>query len=998
MTDVHRTVVRARDLLVAHLRFHGLELDPSGTTLTPSGSGDPLIAVELPPQHAVEQTFDLEEPASDDIPAARSRLAAWSRVVFRVPASVTSVPLQLAPLLALLEDCELAVVDAALPRSADPQPPGCLSFGLFAPSGPKLRAPAAEETAVELPFRLIVSPPGAAGFLHHTRPFTTEGRTELWHSQLGVAPHTLGELDASDRSVRAVWLRTGDSEQTWDPEHPVPAQPIPPDTRFQWPLDHERRHEIVHLSANFNARPSVALDPRAISVRRLALTSLGATVDLRGEWTPPGGMSIEEWVHRAAVGRDHFVRVVTAGWLLPFGHRASRVDIFERRFAGARDEEGRPRWRARPALEWRRTFVVVREPVREYTPATAPSDRIGRAMPLRWVRVRTLITPELAAPAGNAFSITLADGTPFAFDVQGGDRSVDAQNLAEFRSSMWFVAQNAGPNDISAAITAFGQQPAELAGTAGDGRGVPLDVVAADKQPGDDATWRVHTITWAAVAGTARGSTVAHPAPFHPQAASIGLRMPAVEVVTGSQAATTITFHERFLEHGLDAGQNPGAVVASLPTLPLGFQGKGDRAGGLVRPELGVSGLSVRVGPVAGPKLDDVASGAFNPSDFFAGAAPKLFGILELDRLLKATGLLDGTGTPRAPKLLTDPLGAARFQWEPQLRDYPDSPGPIFLATPDSRLTVLVDAHAPAAPEISCTLEHFRLRLVPGFEAIELHFAKAAFAVRSGKPDVEIELAEPVKFIGALSFVETLTKFIPVDAFSDPPSLDVTPSGAELGLRLALPSLTLGMFSLENVSFGAGVLVPFDERALAVRFEFCRRHEPFLLTVSALGGGGFFSMELDARGLQRLEAALEFGASLSMNFGVASGGVHIMAGIYLAYESEKGVALTGYLRAGGNVSVLGLISVSIELYLSLTYEPASGKAVGRATLTVEIDIFLFSTSVEISCERKFAGSASDPSFEQVMSRYRPDEPGVGDGELEVRAGAWPWAQYCEAYG
>src|SRR5215212_9033725 len=144
MTEVHRTVVRARDLLVAHLRFHGLELDPSGTALLPTGSGDPLIIVELPPQHVVEQTFDSRSPASDDIPAARSRLAAWSRVVFRLPASVTSVPLQLASLLALLEDCELEVVDAALPRSADPQPPGCLSLGLFAPSGPKLRAPAGD--------------------------------------------------------------------------------------------------------------------------------------------------------------------------------------------------------------------------------------------------------------------------------------------------------------------------------------------------------------------------------------------------------------------------------------------------------------------------------------------------------------------------------------------------------------------------------------------------------------------------------------------------------------------------------------------------------------------------------------------------------------------------------------------------------------------------------------------------------------------------------------
>jgi hypothetical protein len=996
MTDVRRTVVRARDLFVAQLRFHQLDLDPSGTRLTPAGAGDPLIVVEFPPQHLVEQTFHAKALPSDGIPAAASRIAAWSRVVFRVPATVTSVPLELAPLLALLERCELKVVDAALPRSADPQPPGCLSFGLFAPGGPALRLPTPDETAVELPFRLILSPPSAAGFVHATLPrAASDGWTELWHSELGVTPGSLGEPGAANRSVRAVWLRTGDSGYVWDPERPVYAGAASPlDEMFRRPLDHERRHEIVHLSANFNARrlrPSVSLDPRAIAVRRLALTSLGASLNLHGEWAPPSTMSIEEWVHRAAVGRDHFVRVVEAGWLLPFGHRASLVEIFERRFDRAKD------WPARPALEWGRTFVVVREPVREYAPAVAPSQRIGRGMPLRWVRVRTLITPELAGATGKAFPIRLVGGEAFEFDLQGGDAGVDEPNVVEFRSPMWFVAQNAVQTDIDAAVTGFGKHPAALAGDpAGAGRGVPLDVVVAEKMPGDDSTWRAHTITWAAAAATPRASAETHPAPFHPQAASIGLRIPAVEVVAAAPADTTIEFHERYLEHGLDVGQNPGAVVAGLPKLPLTFQGKGDRAGGLVRPELGITGLSARLGPVAGAKLDDIASGAFNPSDFFGGAAPKLFGVLELDHLLKATPLLDGA-VPRAPKLLTDPLGAAKFEWEPQLRDYPDAPKAIFVTSPDSHLKVIVDAHAPTAPEISCTLQHFRLRLVPDFEAVELHFAKAAFAVRSGKPDVEIELAERVKFIGALSFVETLTKVIPVDAFSDPPSLDVTPSGAEAGLSLSLPSVTLGMFSLESVSLGAGVLVPFDERVLAVRFSFCRRHEPFLLTVSALGGGGFFLIELDARALQRLEAALEFGASLSMNLGVASGGVHVLAGIYFAYESEKGVALTGYLRVGGNVSVLGLISVSIELNLSLSYESASGKAVGRATLTIEIDIFLFSTSVEISCERKFAGSASDPSFEQVMSRYLEDEPGVGDKELEVRAGEWPWKEYCQAY-
>jgi hypothetical protein len=102
-----------------------------------------------------------------------------------------------------------------------------------------------------------------------------------------------------------------------------------------------------------------------------------------------------------------------------------------------------------------------------------------------------------------------------------------------------------------------------------------------------------------------------------------------------------------------------------------------------------------------------------------------------------------------------------------------------------------------------------------------------------------------------------------------------------------------------------------------------------------------------------------------------------MAGIYFKIESAKGCTLTGYLRLGGNMSVLGLISVSIELNLSFTYKDP-GKAYGRAVITVEIDIFLFSTSVEVECERQFAGSSSDPPFEALMP------PG-------------PWHEYCAAY-
>jgi hypothetical protein len=994
-TVVRRTVVRASDLLVAELRFHNLQLDASAGSLEPTGAGDPLIVLHVPPQHVTERRLLPKENPTDEGIASRSLIAGWSRVAFRPPASFASVPFRLEAVLALLGDCELQVVDAALPRSDDPSPPGCL-FALvpWLSSGPTpvLRAPGDDETSLELPFRLFLSPPGAAGFVHRAAPLVSAaGRVELWHSQLGIAPRTLGSPSAEDRTVRGIWLRAGDdAPQAWDPQAPI--QPPKPDgdsnyDPFPTTLDYNARYQIVHLSANFRARPSVAIYPRSIPVRRMALTSLGATLDLRGEWQPPAGMSLEEWAHRATLGRDHFVRIVKAGWLFPFGHRASRVDIFERRF------EANP---ARAALVRTRIFVVTREPLRLYDPAAAPTPQLGRTMPLRRLRVRTLITAELEEPANQrAFEIRDVSGTPVLFHLEGADET-DGGNVVEFRMPLWFVAQDAVPTEVGGAVTGFGQHAADVGGDGSADGGVPLELaVEPNQRPSGDSTWHVRSITWSGDQ-TTPPSADPPPPPFYPRAASTALRIPAVEAITGAAAATNAVFHPRYVEHGFNPDQNPGAVVASISSVALGFAGKGDRAGGLVRPELDVKGLSRVLGPVAGAKVDDVASGAFNPSDFFAGALPKLFGVLELDRLLKATPLVEGASR-RAPQLIQAPAGAV-LDWEPQLRDYPDPPKAIFVTTPGSRLKLHVEAQAKQAPTIDCTLEQFVLRLVPDFQCIELHFDKASFVTKAGKPDIAVQL-ERIEFVGALSFVERLRRIIPLDGFSDPPAINVTPSGADATLSLSVPSLTLGMFSLENISFGAGFLVPFDERSLAVRFNFCQRQEPFLLTVSALGGGGFFLVEFDARQLQRLEAALEFGASLSMNFGVASGGVHVMAGIYFAYETDKGAVLTGYFRAGGNVTALGIVSVSIELYLALVYEAPSGKAVGEASLTIEIEVFLFSTSVEIRCQRKFAGSASDPSFEQVMRRYEVSEEGVGAAPtgMELTAGAWPWQEYWEAY-
>lgn len=340
-----------------------------------------------------------------------------------------------------------------------------------------------------------------------------------------------------------------------------------------------------------------------------------------------------------------------------------------------------------------------------------------------------------------------------------------------------------------------------------------------------------------------------------------------------------------------------------------------------------------------------------------------------------------------------DPAGLsvrARFDWRPTLTNFPDvaDGDALFVVRPDGFL-LSVEARASGADgvgvDVLAELRQFALNLFPGAPLMRLAFDRIAFRAASGrKPEVDV-VFNGIEFVGVLGFIETLKRLIPFDAFSDPPYLDVSADGVVAGFDVALPGVAVGVFNLENVSLGADARVPFlGDEALTIGFHFCTRDKPFRLTVMMIGGGGFVGIRLSPKGLVLLEMALEAGACLSVNLGVASGSVSVMVGLYLRLEGEAG-SLTGYFRIRGEVDVLGLISASITLELSLTYEFGTGKMVGRASITIEVEIFFFSFSVSVSCERRLAGSNGDPTFEQQIGV-------LADGSSPA------WAQYCAAFG
>ena len=109
-----------------------------------------------------------------------------------------------------------------------------------------------------------------------------------------------------------------------------------------------------------------------------------------------------------------------------------------------------------------------------------------------------------------------------------------------------------------------------------------------------------------------------------------------------------------------------------------------------------------------------------------------------------------------------------------------------------------------------------------------------------------------------------------------------------------------------------------------------------------------------------------------------------MAGVYFKMSTTKGTELTGYFRCGGYLSVLGLISISLEFYLAFTYRDKGGgrnEIWGQASVTVSVKVLCFSASVKLSIEKRFAGPAGDPTLDAgaLGRRLAGVLPGVRPG-------------------
>jgi hypothetical protein len=974
--------------------------------------------------------------------AFKARIAAPSRLVFRVPPG-RNIPFSVEGLL------DWSGLEPML------HPIAALGEGASATeraAAPPISAPTVDQTSIELPYRLLISPDNSTEWRHRPQPFGKSGRYELWHTRLvSTNGDNFNELDPEHPAkLRAIWSPDYRPDLKLEDRNRQGTETIDKDKAGRSALSDDDRHQLVVLTSAFHGyesdlsilmpsiikghNQSVAMShvfnfsstpylPKPFHASQVMLSPLGGWLRSRGEWTPPrkakavkrgrifdvstskglrelvtplslsdvnevslqsfvdltdnGFLSnsvkasveqldLSEWVHIATQGRDHYVRVVYEGELWPFRHKAAMVKITERKFVQ------RPDLTVIACLV-QRVFIVVREPEKNIFRYDSPLTK---------VRLTTLVTPNLAEPKtiGTLFRTfwinvgTEAAQQKFRFHAVGTDhdnREVDFTIPLIFAS----ISDTSIPTNktlIDGAYNLAKDRAADFLGAK-----LAFTPLAASENP----LLATRTVLFEAVEASRP-----------PRLLNAEITIPSLVELLGKNTPINIIYDDTgdnsYVKNGYVPANATGVFAKLVDVTPLGF--RADQAGGFATPNQTLTALSRAQGPVAG-SIDKAMVDSFEPDKIFPPTAPGgvtglplLFGTFGLDQLIKG-----GSLSSQAPKITTERTVdniVTQLLWMPQIKDgvtvgeevsvggasfkYVGTFKPPILDIHGKITTPLKSSVAPSS-EFKGKLENFDIILL---NSVTIHFTEFAFTSRNGeKPDIKVALnpTNPLQFSGDLKFIEELRKAIPPELFGKGASLEIMAAGIRAGFSIGLPPLEIGVFALKDVSLGAALTLPFLDGKPTLDFNVSERANPFQLRVAFFAGGGFFHLQMDTKGMRQLEASLEFGAAFGLSIAVATGEVHAMAGIYFAITQKNDgkdyCTLTGFMRLGGRLSVIGIIRLSVEFNLSFTYEEATDKAFGRATVTVMVEVLFISVSVELTVERAFGGS-NDPVFLQTFPK------------------------------
>lgn len=377
-------------------------------------------------------------------------------------------------------------------------------------------------------------------------------------------------------------------------------------------------------------------------------------------------------------------------------------------------------------------------------------------------------------------------------------------------------------------------------------------------------------------------------------------------------------------------------------------------------------------------------------SDFLPGSDSKLFGVIPLKDILAAVATPD-----KAPQLLANHLPdrvEQHYVWENEMtgKDLKIVRFEPVNERSKFRIVNTVTAWTPKPGQPVRPPEVFTRGHLDGFVLgiagmLNLHFKSVAFTAKNGRFDFKPSLGRTQRqggtndaggdakggdgfmtFTGPLELVDTVRQKLSTFLDSkDGPIVRVEQGRIFAGYSFTLPDMTFGAVSVQNLSIGTQLSLPLDKGSLAMRFNLSEFDNQFRVTVLCFAGGGFLAVQVSPdRKLCSVEGSIEFGGSLALNLGVASGELSLMAGAYFKMAHDK-TTFSGYLRAVGRVRLLGILEISILFYMALFYRRGGGDTEfwGQCTVAVSVKLGFFKKTVRMTLERKFKGAKSNSNAE-----------------------------------
>lgn len=1006
-TEPRLLLVRPKDHLVVGLHWAGCELRDQVPPVLQPTAGDARVILTLPPQHLAEEVAPAEGPlvptvdpnTTGGFPTWQARLARASRLAIAVDAG-TSLTLTAKGLLEALKGARV------LPGSRNPDD---------------------NLTAIDLPYGLIISPEngGSAGSVraeHASQPIELgSGAVGLWRTRLtGSDPLTrlvVRVLHASRADPFPLALNRDSRLVIFQQATPADAARLELSAlggslsaTGRWPTFEWDHHATLGRDQTVRTAAKGVLYPLGHRAEYIEITE--RLIDpLAG-----GGIAVLRKQRILIVTEPVRGEDATLSRAFPFSDAEITTDVY----TSVRDPTSRPdappepwqwRWHERETLEI--AFIEQRldqlraerqelhdslhgdmgwggGPVSEQL----ANDRQVAVEYLRCLDTIRELHDEIEAlrelglasdPVPVFFWPSRADGVPIRFPVRlgaaNGSVHVDLPLIFvqdhRLRGDLRKPFDSLTDPTVAAALdqeyAARGAGIVELAGT-------PLDLVRSQRRPrlsGD-----VQEVLRINIVGVPREGR------FRPRLGRPEIRersaaeawgfevaLPALRSLLGAAPEAARARMAFARDYEINGEAEDCAYQVAGDALDVNFAGASNRSGGLVSPRLAADAVSRTHGLV---NLEGTRS--LDPAKLLSDGAS----LLGFD--LRAL-----VGQITTPPAMTTALVPGRppevkMVWESvPLRAFPEPPAPgVFKPGTDSKLTMTV-VSSPTVNQITCHVGSFSLVMPPGADALlELSFESLTFTQTGHRPPTLDVKGIDAKFVGKLKLLQVLQES--VGLASAGPKIELSPAGITARYLLPVPDVGLLAFTMSNLVFSAGVSVPFTKDPVAVCLGFGSREKPFTLTVLAFGGGGYVDFEIVHTGLRRFEVSLEFGAAVAISIGIASVEIHAFGGIRFALQRDGAVKLTGYIRIGGSVDLLGLVSVSIELRVELDYRVDTNRMVGRAKLVLEIDLTLYSDSIEVdSGEWVIAGGDA---------RRRALR---GDPLSRRRASVDAWAAYLEKF-